>query len=185
MIAQYEVPANPPTTSRASSQPSTTGMLSFMTVSTASSRTGIVPPSPMMSSIAPWRARKAASVTTKLGMPSQATSRPMESPISTPVASAARMASGHAQPCSVSVTARIAAPMPAAKPAERSISPSSRTKVSPIASTTIAAPWLIRLAKLLVERNVSPSITPKMMTRTTMPRIAGSDPTSPPATRSR
>ena len=38
--------------------------------------------------------------------------------------------------------------MPAAKPADRSISPSSRTKTRPIARTMTPAPWLSRLAKL-------------------------------------
>ena len=73
--------------------------------------------------------------------------------------------------------------MPAAKPADRSISPSSRTKTSPIASTMIAAPWLIRFAKLPFDRNVSPSMKPKIATRTTTPMIAGSEPMSPPLTR--
>ena len=103
--------------------------------------------------------------------------------MATPVASAASTDSGHAQPLSVRVTARIAAPMPAVKPADRSISPSSRTKTSPIASTMIAAPWLMRLAKLPFDRKASPSMIPKIATRTTMPMTAGSDPMSPPLTR--
>ena len=158
-------------------------MLSFITERIASLRIGIVPPSPMISSIPPCRARKNASVTTKLGIPSRATSSAIAKPIRTPVASAASSESGHAQPRSVSVVARIAAPMPAAKPAERSISPSSRTKTSPMARTMIAAPWLMRLAKFCLDRKTSPSMTPKITTRTTMPRMAGSEPRSPPRTR--
>ena len=182
-IASSDAAAKPPITSSANSQPSATGMFLFITLRTASSRIGIVPPSPIISSIAPCNPRKNASVTTKLGIPSRATSTAIASPIRMPVISAARSDSGQAQPRSVSVVARIAAPMPAAKPADRSISPSSSTKTSPIASTVIAAPWLIRLAKLPFDRNVSPSRIPKITTSTTTPMIAGSDPMSPPLTR--
>ena len=100
--------------------------------------------------------------------------------MATPASSAASTDSGHAQPCSVSVTPRIAAPVPAVKPADRSISPSSRTKTRPIASTMIAAPWLSRLAKFCSVRNESGSMTPNTITSTTQPRIAGSAPRSPP-----
>ena len=88
----------PPTTMIANSQPSATGMLSFITLRIASSRIGMVPPSPMISSMPPCRARKNASVTTKLGIPSRATSSAIAKPIATPVASAAISASGQAQP---------------------------------------------------------------------------------------
>ena len=47
------------------------------------------------------------------------------------------------------------AAVPAVKPAERSISPSSRTNTSPIAMTMTGALWLIRLAKLNELVNVS------------------------------
>ena len=167
----------------ANSQPSSTGMFLFITERIASSRIGIVPPSPMISSMMPCRPRKKASVTTKLGIPRYATISAISPPITTPVSSAASSDSGHGHPCSVTVTAVIAAPIPAVKPADRSISPSSSTKTRPIASTVIAAPWLIRLAKFCSVRNVSPSSAPKMMTRTTTPMIAGSDPMSPPLTR--
>ncbi len=52
-----------------------------------------------------------------------------------------------------------------------------------MASTMIAAPWLMRFAKFPFERNVSPSMIPKITTRTTTPMIAGSEPMSPPLTR--
>ena len=145
-------------------------MFLFMIARIASLRIGIVPPSPMISSIAPCRPRKYDSVTTKLGIPSRATSSAIVKPITTPVASAASTDSGHAQPCSVSVTPRIAAPVPAVKPAERSISPSNRTNTSPIAITMIAAPWLIRFAKFCSVRNTSGSITPNTITSTTTPK---------------
>ena len=117
-------------------------------------------------------------------MPSRATSSAIVKPIATPVASAASTDKGHAQPCSVSVTPRIAAPVPAVKPADRSISPSNRTNTSPIASTMIAAPWLIRFAKFCSVKNVSGSIRPNTITSTTTPRIAGNAPRSPPLMRS-
>ncbi len=94
-----------------------------------------VPPSPMTSSMTPCRPRKNASVTTKLGIRSRATSRPIRRPMTTPVARAARTPSSHGQPCWVIVTASTAAQVPAAKPTERSISPSSRTNTRPMAMT--------------------------------------------------
>ena len=109
----------------------------------------------------------------------------MAKPIATPVSNEAATASGHAQLCSVSVTPRMAAPVPAVKPAERSISPNSRTNTSPIARTMIAAPWLSRLAKFCSVRNESGSMTPNTITSTTTPSSAGSAPRSPPLMRSR
>ena len=73
-------------------------MFLFMIDKIASLQMRIVPPSPMISSIAPCRPRKKASDTTKLGMPRRATSSAIVKPIATPVASAARTASGQAQP---------------------------------------------------------------------------------------
>jgi hypothetical protein len=57
-IAQNVPAAKPPTTMSANSQPSPTAMFLFMTDRIASLRIGIVPPSPMISSIAPCRPRK-------------------------------------------------------------------------------------------------------------------------------
>ena len=58
------------------------------------------------------------------------------------------MASGQGQPWSGHEDAHDRGRVPAVKPADRSISPSSRTKTRPIAMTMTAALWLIRLAKL-------------------------------------
>ncbi len=80
-------------------------------------------------------------------------------------------------------TASTAAAVPAVKPADRSISPSSRTNTSPIARTMIAADWFSRLAKLKIEKKVSGFISVKKPNRTIRPRTAGSEPTSPPLTR--
>ena len=184
-MAIRDAPPYPATTTIANSQPSATGMFLFMTVRTASSRIGIVPPSPMISSTPPCNARKNASVTTNDGIPRRATRIAMARPMATPAPSDEQDRRGHAQPCLVRVTARIDAPMPAVKPAERSISPSSRTKTSPMARTMIAAPWLMRLAKFAFDRNASGSMIPKITTSTTTPMTAGSAPRSPPLMRSK
>ena len=55
--------------------------------------------------------------------------------------------------------------------------------MSPIARTMIAALWLMRLAKLKMDRNVEPSKTPKSTMRAIRPSTAGSEPISPPRTR--
>ena len=56
----------------------------------------------------------------------------------------------------VSITASTAAHTPLAKPADRSISPSSSTNTRPMAITVTAAPWVNRLAKLPAVRNDGP-----------------------------
>ena len=75
-----------------------------------------------------------------------------------------------------------AAAVPPVNPADRSISPSSNTNTRPIASTVIAADWLIRLAKLKAFVNVPGRSAENTDTRTSRPRTAGSAPTSPPRT---
>ena len=143
----------------------------------------IVPPSPMTSSMTPWRPRKKAKVTTKLGIRSLATSRPIITPMMTPLAMEASTARYHGQLCSVTVTPSTAALVPAANPTDRSISPSSRTNTSPIAMTMTPALWLIRFAKLNVVGNVERRINEKRITKVTSPSTAGSAPTSPPRIR--
>ena len=79
------------------------------------------------------------------------------------------------------VTPRIAAHVPAVKPADRSISPSSRTKTRPIARTMIAGALVDQVGE--VERGRERSRLAGRRTRstsTTRPRTAGSEPTSPP-----
>jgi len=77
-----------------------------------------------------------------------------------------------------------AAPVPPVKPADRSISPRSRTKTSPIAMTMTAALWLMRFARLNALVNSLGRSAENTAARTTSPRTAGSEPTSPPRTRS-
>ena len=142
-----------------------------------------LPPSPMISSTVPWKARKAARVTTNDGIPTRATSEPMAVPMSRPTARATSTARGHDQPQSVSRVASTAAQTPLVNPADRSISPSSRTNTSPMAITVMGAPWVSRLAKLPAEKNTGRS-SEKTITSTIRPNTAGREPMSPPRTRS-
>ena len=175
--------AYPRMTTAHSSQPAHSGMFLFMMASSSSLRSRMVPPSLMIRSMTPCRARNIASVTTKDGMPRRATRTPMSRPITVPVSRPRTSATGHAMPHDAMATASTAAAVPAVKPADRSISPSSRTNTSPIARTMIAADWFSRLAKLKIEKKVSGFIRVKKPNRTIRPRTAGSEPTSPPLTR--
>ena len=130
----------------------------------------------------PWKARNAASVTTNDGMPTFDTRKPSTKPMTTPVSSAAGIAVYQLQPWLVSRIAMTAPHTPLAKPADRSISPSSRTKIRPIAIKVTCAPWVNRLAKLTALKNVSRA-TPKIRQSTIRPRMAGRLPMSPPRTR--
>ena len=96
---------------------------------------GRVPPLPRMRSITPWNARSPASVTTNDGSPRRVMMVPMNAPISAQTSSAAMHAAHHDQlPCSlVTSSAAMIPPTPPTKPAERSISPSRRTKTRPMA----------------------------------------------------
>ena len=96
-----------------------------------------------------------------------------------PVRMQAAIARGHGQPWFVATMPRTAAAVPAVKPADRSISPSSSTNTRPIAMTMTPADWLKRFAKLNWLVNVSPRSEVKTMTRTISPSTAGSEPTSP------
>ncbi len=80
--------------------------------------------------------------------------------------------------------ASTAAHTPLANPAERSISPSSRTKTNPIAISVTAAPWVNRLAKFPAVRKLGRRME-KNAQSTTNPSTAGREPMSPPRTRAR
>ncbi len=86
----------------------------LLMASRVGSRIGIVPPSPISWSSTPCRARNIASVTTNDGMPSRATSTPMNVPITAPVARQARIARYHGQPQLVDTMPITAAAVPAA-----------------------------------------------------------------------
>ncbi len=103
----------PPTTTAKNAHPAHSGRLLFMTARIAGSRTGMVPPEPMTSSMTPCSARNAASVTTKDGMPRKATMLPSTKPTKAPVRTAASTATGQGAPPLLSSTASTAAEAPA------------------------------------------------------------------------
>ena len=68
-----------------------------------------------------------------------ATKIPIRKPISIPKEIAITTANGQAIPCSAIAIAKNAADKPAVTPADKSISPSSKTNVNPIASVVTVA----------------------------------------------
>src|SRR3954454_12675405 len=168
----------------ASTQPAVTGRVLFAIPTITSLRTGTVPPSPISRSVMPCRPRKKASVTMKDGIPIRDTGRPMSVPMTSPVTTAATIASGQLQSLLLIRIAITQAAAPPATPADRSISPSSSTGTSAMASTQIGAAWVIRLAKLPTDGNVSGRSAEKMTASTTSPSTAGRAPMSPPRRRS-
>ncbi len=81
--------ANPATAATARPQLHPTGRLSLFSDLMKPSGIEMFLPSPSRFSSTPWKARNAARVTTKDGMPTFDTSRPSSRPITTPVTSAA------------------------------------------------------------------------------------------------
>ncbi len=77
---------------------------------------------------------------------------------------------------------QMVAPMAALKPTDRSISPSSSTKISAMPSRMNGTLWIIRLTRLPADRN-SEFLTWKKITTATRPRMIGSAPLSPFLTR--
>ena len=142
----------------------------------------ISPPLPTTTSCKPWKARNAANVTTNEGIPTLATRIPIKKPIIIPNKIAITAAIGQATPYSDIVIAKKAADKPAVTPAERSISPSNKTKVKPIARVVTVAVWVKRFAKLMGFKNIGLA-TAKIVAKITKPSSAGSDPVSPPLTR--
>ena len=73
---------------------------------------------------------------------------------------------------------------PAAYPADKSISPRSRTKTNPIAITMTAAACVKRLAKFPGVKNTL-DMEPKIAHSATRPKIEGSAPISPDLSRAK
>ena len=142
----------------------------------------INPPLPTTTNCKPWNAKKAASVTTNEGIPTFATKSPIRKPISIPIEIAITAAIGQATPYSDIVIAKNAADNPAVTPADKSISPKSKTKVNPIASVVTVAVWVNKLAKLIGFKKIG-FATAKIVARITKPSKAGKDPVSPHFTR--
>jgi hypothetical protein len=133
-------------------------------------------------STTPWNARNAARVTTNDGMPTFDTRKPSRKPIAVPMRIDTITETYQTTWWSVSSTHSTAPHRPLVKPADRSISPSSSTKIRPIAMMTTCPPWVNRLAKLPAEKNTGRSAE-KTSTSTTRPSVAGSEPMSPPRRR--
>ena len=74
-----------------------------------------------------------------------------------------RDASDHGQPCRSSSTAMMAAHRPPVVPADRSISPSSRTKIRPIAMMMIGPAWMTSASMLYALRKPWCTIAKKMV----------------------
>ena len=99
-------------------------------------------------------------------MPTRDTRTPMTRPITAPVGEAGQDAEPP-RPCRAGWRRRRARrrATPAVKPADRSISPISRTKTRPIAMTMTGALWMSRLAKLNELVKVSGRSEEKTMTQ--------------------
>ena len=129
----------------------------------------------------PWNARNVARVITNEGMPTIARSQPMPKPMIRPTAIATMTASHQGHPWRTDSTAMIAAHRPPVVPADRSISPRSRTKIRPIAMMMIGADWMTSASTLYAVRKPW-CTTAKNAVMTIRPMIAGIEPSSPPLT---
>ena len=78
-------------------------------------------------------------MTTNDGIPKVVTMKPLKQPITVPTRSPRTIASAGSRPSLTEVTAITAAARPETAPTDRSISPSSRTKTTPIEIVATAA----------------------------------------------
>src|SRR4051794_28952806 len=147
------------------------------------SRTGTVPPWPTMRRVTPCQPRNRARVTTNDGIRTTLTRTPVNRPITAPTTMAVSTAQYQSMPERSIITAITAAQTPLTTPADRSISPSSRTKPRPIPSRLIGTACTSRLVMFSGVGKVSGRSAVNRIARTTMPATAGSAPRSPPRTR--
>lgn len=138
----------------------------------------MVPLLPRICSIAPDQNSRPDRVTAKAGAPIRAKKKPWRAPISAPPATAARIASHSFTPWVTARTATIAPETPLTEPTERSISPSSSTKMMPTAIMPVATMVIAMLVRFSGERKFAfnPWKMPQMMIR---PRTTGMEPRSP------
>ena len=115
----------------------------------------IVPVSPSTASCTPCHPINPASVTTNEGIPNVVTMKPVKSPIAAPVASPATIASSGDHPCWTLSTAITEAASPLTAPTERSISPSSSTRTTPIEIVATPVIWSTRFERLTAVRKRS------------------------------
>ena len=140
------------------------------------------PVSPRTSSWNPWKASRPASVTTNDGMPNAVTMKPLNRPIAVPTSRPSTIANAGSTPSFTDSTAITAAARPETAPTDRSISPSSSTRTTPIEIVATAAICSVRLVRLIAERKRSFAIW-KIVQMTAMPKMTRSEPSSPRASR--
>src|SRR5579862_7772776 len=142
---------------------------------------------PRTTTTIPEKSRNPPRVTMKDGILNRAVSVPCRAPNTPQAASAAMMAAHHGQPCPGFWTSlkAITPPISATAPTERSISAMSRTRVSAMARImyTVLSPKMY--TRLLGRRKACSGVMIWNTTATTtMAKITGRTPLSPPRTRS-
>ncbi len=108
-----------------------------------------MPFEPRIWSMKPFQNSRPARVTAKAGAPIRAKKKPCRAPMIAPAARAVRTASHSLTPCVTLITAVIAEETPETEPTERSISPSSSTKMMPtdiMPVATMATKMLLRFS---------------------------------------
>ena len=138
------------------------------------------PVSPSTSSCIPWKASRPASVTTNDGIPNVVTMKPLKSPIAVPTSRPRTIANAGSTPSLTESTAITAAARPETAPTDRSISPSSSTRTTPIEIVATAAIWRVRFVRLTALRNRS-FATWKIVQMIAMPSRTRTEPSSPRA----
>lgn len=127
----------------------------------------------------PSQNSRPARVTANAGAPIRAKKKPWMAPMTAPLAIAMRTASHSFMPCVTLSTATTAPETPLTEPTERSISPSSSTKMMPTAIMPVATIVTAMSLTFFAERNSEFRLwkTTQMMSR---PTITGIEPRSPP-----
>src|SRR6516164_1610653 len=142
-------------------------------------------PGPRRMIATPSRISSPPRVTMNDGILIRATSDPCMAPTAAQASSAAMIAAHHGQLRLVGCTSSATTTLPNAmtRPTERSISPSSRAKISAIASTMYTVLCSNRLTRFCADRNAG-FATWKLTATTAMARTTGRTPLSPLRTRS-
>ncbi len=128
--------------------------------------------------MAPSQKSRPDRVTAKAGAPTLAKKKPWMEPIRAPPTMAARMASHSFTPWVTARTATIAPDTPLTEPTERSISPSSSTKMMPMAIMPVPVIVIAMLVRFSGERKFEFSPW-KIDQMTIRPMTTGREPRSP------
>ena len=140
------------------------------------------PPRTMIAT--PSRISSPPRVTMNDGILSRATIDPWMKPTAAHATSVDMIAAHHGKfaPVGCTSSATTTLPSPMTRPTDRSISPSSRAKISAIASSMYTVLCSKRLTRFCADRNFEFAIW-KPMATTTRPRTTGRTPLLPPRTR--